>query len=336
MSSPTTVALALPEPPAAPWRALSSQAREQAYSPSSCIGGNYLPFINAYAVQSRAAHARCIALGAQWHELRYGALPAQRMDVCVPAVTALRKQPSGQSDPLGPPGLLVFIHGGYWQELSGHDSLFAAADCISQGVAFAALDYTLAPQASVGDIVAECRAALVYLAHQASRLGFDANNIVLAGSSAGAHLAAMVAWPGWQTASGGGDGDGGGQDAVQGADGSFQVRAAVLVSGIYELEPLVGTTINAALGLTATAAQAQSPALLPLAGFARSLVVWGDNETAEFKRQSQAFAGQLAAAQSPCETLEIAGRNHFDVILDLADAATPLGRRTMALFDRAG
>ena len=325
MSSPTTVAHALPEPSAAPWRALSSQAREQAYSPSSCIGGNYLPFINAYAVQSRAAHARCIALGAQWHELRYGALPAQRMDVCVPAKSVLR-QPA--------PGLLVFIHGGYWQELSAHDSLFAAADCISQGVAFAALDYTLAPQASVGDIVAECRAALVYLTRQAARLGFDANNIVLAGSSAGAHLAAMVAWPGWQPAVGGGDG--GGQGAVQVGDGVFQVRAAVLVSGIYELEPLVGTTINAALGLTATAAQAQSPALLPLAGFARSLVVWGDNETAEFKRQSQAFAGQLAAAQSPCETLEIAGRNHFDVILDLADAATPLGRRTMALFDRAG
>ena len=325
MSSPTTAAQALPEPPAAPWRALSSQARERAYSPSSCIGGNYLPFINAYAVQSRAAHARCIALGAQWHELRYGALPAQRMDVCVPAKSVLR-QPAL--------GLLVFIHGGYWQELSAHDSLFAAADCISQGVAFAALDYTLAPQASVGDIVAECRAALVCLTRQAARLGFDANNIVLAGSSAGAHLAAMVAWPGWQPAVGGGDG--GGQGAVQGGDGVFQVRAAVLVSGIYELEPLVGTTINAALGLTATAAQAQSPALLPLAGFARSLVVWGDNETAEFKRQSQAFAGQLVAAQSPCETLEIAGRNHFDVILDLADAATPLGRRTMALFDRAG
>jgi arylformamidase len=321
MSSPTNAPHALPEPSAAPWRALSSQAREQAYSPSSCIGGNYLPFINAYATQSRAAHARCIALGAQWHELRYGALPAQRMDVCVPARSALHQRA---------PGLLVFIHGGYWQELSAHDSLFAAADCISQGVAFAALDYTLAPQASVGDIVAECRAALVYLAHQASRLGFDAQNIVLAGSSAGAHLAAMVAWPGWQTTASGG------QEAVQGADGSFQVRAAVLVSGIYELEPLVGTTINAALGLTATSAQAQSPALLPLAGFARSLVVWGDNETAEFKRQSQAFAGQLVAAQSPCETLEIAGRNHFDVILNLADAATPLGRRTMALFDRAG
>jgi arylformamidase len=334
MLLPTIAPHALAEPPAAPWRALSLQARERAYSPSSCIGGNYLPFVNAYGVQSRAAHARCVALGAQWHELRYGALPAQRMDVCVPAVAALRKQASGQSDPLGPPGLLVFIHGGYWQELSAHDSLFAAADCISRGVAFAALDYTLAPHAPVGDIVAECRAALLCLARQAARLGFDANNIVVAGSSAGAHLAAMVAWPGWQTTAGGGDG--GGHDRGQSGVGTVQVRAAVLVSGIYELEPLVGTTINAALGLTATSAQAHSPALLPLAGFARSLVVWGDNETAEFKRQSQAFAAQLAAAQVPCETLEIAGRNHFDVILDLANTVAPLGRRTMALLARPG
>ncbi len=299
--------------PGAAWRTLSLSAREEAYSPSSCIGGNYQPFVKAYAVQSQAARAETLAMGASWHALRYGALPSQRMDVCVPAPPAHAHQTPANRQP----GLLVFIHGGYWQELSAQDSLFAASGCVRQGVAFAAIDYTLAPQASVGDIIAECRAALVLLAREAGALGFDAQNIVVAGSSAGAHLAAMVALPGWKPAHGG---------------TAPPVRAAVLVSGIYELEPLVGTTINAALGLNVATANVHSPALLPLAGFARSLVVWGDNETGEFKRQSRDFAGQLVAGQSVCDVLEIAGRNHFDVILDLADVSTELGRQTLSLF----
>ena len=241
------------KPPGAAWRSLSLSAREREYSPSSCIGGNYQPFVTAYTVQSQAARAACVAMGARWHELRYGALPSQRVDVCVPAVPTPAKPSSGKHLPSQRlPGLLVFIHGGYWQELSAQDGLFAAAGCVRQGLAFAALDYTLAPQASVADIVAECRAALVQLAREAGVLGFDAHNIVVAGSSAGAHLAAMVAWPDWK-----------------GVDGSAapSIRAAVLVSGVYELEPLVGTTINAALGLDAATAQANSPALLLLHGF---------------------------------------------------------------------
>ena len=309
-----TVANGADRPPGAAWRRLSLSAREEAYSPSSCIGGNYLPFMKAYAVQSQAARAESLAMGARWHALRYGALPSQRIDVCVPASTKLATQTPANRQP----GLLVFIHGGYWQELSAQDSQFAAAGCVHQGVAFAAIDYTLAPQASVGDIIAECRAALVLLAREAGALRFDAQNIVVAGSSAGAHLAAMVALPGWKPSGGG---------------VAPMVRAAVLVSGIYELEPLVGTTINAALGLDPATAQAHSPALLPLAGFARSLVVWGDNETGEFKRQSHDFAGQLVAGQSVCDVLEVAGRNHFDVILDLADVSTELGRRTLSFLN---
>ena len=61
-------------------------------------------------------------------------------------------------------------------------------------------------------------------------------------------------------------------------------------------------------------------------------MVWGDNETSEFKRQSRDFANALEAVQSPCEILEIAGRNHFDVIMGLADDKTALGARTLAFF----
>ncbi len=288
---------------------MSPQERERAYSPSSCIGGHYQPYVAAYQTRSDDARADGTALGATWSTQRYGKQAAQQISLCLP--------PASSCAPPASTGLLVFIHGGYWQELSANDSLFPATACIQRGLAFAALDYTLAPAASVADIVAECRWALVWLFQHAQALGVDASRIVVSGSSAGAHLAAMVAMAG---------------ALPDGQGGSFAVRAAVLVSGIYALEPLVGTTINTALALEPASAQQMSPALLPLRGFPKTLLCWGAVETEEFKRQSRDFAHALGTAGTPCESFEVPQRNHFDVILDLTDASTRLGAATLSLF----
>lgn len=281
--------------PPTPWRDLDAAAREREYSPSSCIGGNYQPFVRAYAQKSGEARSRTPGrLG-----LAYGPKAAQRLDLFVP---------SGQAG-LAP--LLVFMHGGYWQELSKDDSSFAASHCVEQGFALAVLDYTLAPDASVAQIVGECRDALAWLHANAASLGLDSQRFVVAGSSAGAHLAAMTALP---------------------RPGAPALRAAVLVSGIYELEPLVGTSINDALCLTLESARELSPALLALQGFPRAIVAWGEVETPEFKRQSHDFAARLGRAGVGCETIEVAQRNHFDVILGLADTQDPLGRAVTALL----
>ncbi len=277
---------------------LAQAERERAYSPSSCIAGNYQPFIAAYAEQSLAARVRTLGLGARWLDVRYGAEAAQRMDLCLPAA-----QGSAGT------GLLVFVHGGYWQELSARNSLFAAAHCVEHGLAFCALDYTLAPQASIAEIVAECRAAMQVLHAQAPQWGIDPARIVVAGSSAGAHLAAMTCLaPGWKP------------------------HAGVLLSGIFQLEPLVGTSINQALGLDVQEARAQSPLLQPVQGFPQTLLCWGQIETDAFKAQSQHFAHALQTAGTPCAMMEVATRNHFDLALDLADPRTTLGRHTLSLL----
>ena len=75
-----------------------------------------------------------------------------------------------------------------------------------------------------------------------------------------------------------------------------------------------------------------SPALQPLAGFAPSIVCWGEVETDEFKRQGRDFAHALRAAGRACQVFEVAQRNHFDIVLDLADPGTPLGRAVLALL----
>jgi arylformamidase len=294
---------------------LDPATREREYSPSSCIGGHYQPFIAAYKERSAAAREQAQAVGGRWMEARYGERPAQRMDICLPPARAALGTGAREL----PVAALVFIHGGYWQELAAADSLFPATLCAQRGLAFVALDYTLAPKATVGAIVAECRAALAWLAANAAVLGLDARRMVVAGSSAGAHLAAMVCVPhklppGLETPA------------------PPAVRAAILVSGIYELEPLIGTSVNEALGLDASQAAAQSPLRQPLRGFPPTLICWGDNETAAFKAQSRAMAQALQAAGTPVTRFEVPGRNHFDVILDLAEPASELGRASGAYF----
>ena len=189
---------------------------------------------------------------------------------------------------------------------------------MARGWAFAAVDYTLAPDATLDQIVDECRRAVQAVAAAGAQLGFDPSRIVVAGSSAGAHLAAMV---GAQPRS---------------ARDTVAVAGLVLVSGIYELEPLLGTTINEALGLTVDSARRNSPLLMPThqpAYVARALVAYGENETVEFKRQSTQYAAHLDLAGVATAALEVEGRNHFDVILDLARPGTALGDAVAALVD---
>jgi len=277
------------------WLNLSEAEREREYSPSSCIGGDYMPFIEAYIDRSAQAHTANPPVS-----LSYGSSNTQSIDLFLP------------SGARGPVPVLVFIHGGYWQELSKKESAFAAPACLDQGFAFAAIDYTLAPQATVSDIVAECRAAIAFLAHHGSDHGIDPDRMVVAGSSAGGHLAAMVAL---------------------GGEARNCIRGAVMVSGVFALEPLIGTSINEALGLDAPAARASSPLLQDLEGFPPSVICWGENETDQFKRQSTVFAQHLRdAAGASVEEFESPGRNHFDVILDLTDPDTPLGRATLTLL----
>jgi arylformamidase len=276
---------------------LPDDVREREYSPSSCIGGNYAPFIQAYAMQSQLTYERC----AHKKNLSYGPNPSNTLDLFLPPADQLKSKRVP---------LLVFIHGGYWQELNKEASVFAAADCIAQGFAFCAIDYTLAPQATIQTIIHECQAALTWLHANAAQYGFDADQIVVAGSSAGAHLASLCAE-------------------------CAGVKGVALVSGIYELEPLIGTTVNLALQLTPETAHAVSPQRMTFTHYPNTVVCWGAIETAEFKRQSREFAGKIASqgrAGTTLEQFEIAHRNHFDVIMDLARPQTLLGESVKCLL----
>ncbi len=280
------------------------------------IGGHYQPYIDAYSSESLRAFADLACR----HDLRYGSGPRAWLDFFPALVPNAAKERDT--------ALLVFIHGGYWQELSKTESAFLARAWVSPSRAHCVLDYDLAPKASLETIVEQCTAGLKWLIAHAQELGFDRNKIVLAGSSAGAHLAAMLCLR---------------QPGIQGA---------ILLSGIYDLEPLVPTYVNLALGLNETRARALSPAWWlgskswpsdpalmrsPAPHFPQCLVAWGEHETLEFKRQSRDFAALLQARGVLCETFEVAGRNHFDVASTLGDASSELFARAEFCFrDKGG
>jgi arylformamidase len=181
----------------------------------------------------------------------------------------------------------VFIHGGYWQALSAWDSLGPAPACVQAGTAFAAVNYSLAPEASIDTMIQQCTRAV-----EAIQRRFPTVVLTLSGSSAGAHLAAHV--------------------ACRRPD---LVDRLLLASGVYDLTPLVETYVNDALGLQHADALALSISGPRPPGLeaCRVLVVHGDNETDAFKDQSARFAVAWAAP-----LVEVVGRHHFDLVFDLA------------------
>ena len=284
------------------WPSMTDADRQREYSPSSRVpDGDIQPYLTEYRRASDAVWARIRErTDASTHVIAYGDADSQTIDVAVPTTDR-------------PVPLLVFIHGGYWQQLSAADSRFPADACLARGWGFAAIDYTLAPEASLDQIVDECRRAIRVLADRADSLGIDATRLVVAGHSAGAHLAAMAAID-----PGGDDGD---HTQITGTG----IAGLVLVSGVFELEPLIGTSINEHIGLDREAARRNSPLGLDVVDTPTALVAYGADETSEFKAQSDAFARHLEAAGTTVTMREVAGRNHFDVILELAEPGTPLG-----------
>ena len=101
-----------------------------------------------------------------------------------------------------PRPVFVFIHGGYWRMLSKHDSAFMAGMLAKQGIATAVVDYRLAPEASLDEIVREVRAAVAYLWNNGRSFGIDPERIFVGGSSAGGHLTGAVLSGGWHDVSG--------------------------------------------------------------------------------------------------------------------------------------
>jgi arylformamidase len=221
--------------------------------------------------------------------------------------------PAGEGAPV-----MVWVHGGYWRMMSQKESASMAPGLVAAGVALVTVNYSLAPGASLDEIVRQCRSALAWTHANARDFGGDPDRIYVSGSSAGGHLTGMLLAGGWHRDFGVPE------DAVKGA---------CALSGLYDLEPVRLSEVNEWAKLDATAAQRNSPIHhLPTSG-CPLIVSYGGNETAEFKRQTDDYAAAWRAKGFDCRYVASPDHSHFDIIFQLDQRDTPLGA---ALFDLIG
>ncbi len=241
------------------WRALTPDQLEHEYSPSAWSKRPWDVYKRDFALESARDSA---AIGVACVRQTTHRMLLARID--------------------RPRANLVWIHGGYWQDLNANDSMHHAQACMQAGINYTSVDYTLAPEATIDQMVDECVESVQALAELAPA------PIIVAGHSAGAHLAAMVA-----------------------AKRPSLVHSLLLFSGIYDLRPIVHTSVNDVLHLDEDAAWRLSPLRLPFPPTIGAYVLYGEDESAQFIEQSQAMARRLWT-----EAQRVPGADHFDVVLD--------------------
>ena len=233
---------------------------------------------------------RWSAAAASWRDkaearldIPYGTHPRQRYDLFFP---------EGPSR-----GLVVFVHGGYWQKFDKSSWSHLAEGAVARGWAVAMPSYRLAQEVRISDITRDVRSAVLEAAGQVD------GPIVLTGHSAGGHLVARMLCG----------------DADLPAEVAERIAGAMPISGVADLRPLIHTAMNKVFDLDEGTATAESPALQPLA-LPVPVTVWvGADERPVFIEQSELLAN---AWNVPLHIAQ--GLHHFDVIDDLQNPESVL------------
>jgi arylformamidase len=224
-------------------------------------------------------------------DLAYGSSALETLDIF----------PAGPGSPL-----TVFIHGGYWRRLDKDDVSFVAEGLVPLGISVATINYGLAPQTPLREIVAQCRRAVAWLAANAVEFGFDEERLSVMGHSAGGHLAAMCAV-------------------------DRPVRSVVTLSGLHDLIPIQQSFVNEWLNLDEAEARALSPIQYVPARACDVFATAGERESDAFKAQGQAIVDAWSAHGCAAEFADSPGDNHFTICQRLSDPNATLTRRIAAL-----
>lgn len=214
------------------------------------------------------------------------------------------------------PGMPVhmFIHGGYWRMFSKRDYSCVADTVTAAGAIAVIVDYALMPRVRMADIVDQVRHARDWVVANIAEHGGDPTRLTVSGHSAGAHLASFLFT----------------RDQVP-----SDVRAALLLGGLYELEPLRSSFLQAEIGLTDAEAAAFTPMTHGHDPATVVTVLVGTDETPPFHDMADRFAERLRSQGLAVSRADLAGRNHMDSVRDLAIPGSDAGLCLMQLIRRA-
>ena len=246
-----------------------------------------------YGEHSAEARARLAGV----YDVRYGPTLDEKVDI-FPAA-----QPNAP--------VFVFIHGGYWRAFSAREHSFVALGLVPLGITTVLVDYSLCPKVTIDEITRQCRAAVAWALGRIGEYGGDPKRVAIGGHSAGGHLSAMCLATRWD------------EDYGLARD---PLAAALLVSGVYDIEPLRHSFLQPTIQLDDGIVRRNSPLFGVRPCATPALVTWGGDESAEFARQSTSFHAAWQAAGNRSELLAQPGANHFSAIDGFAEPGHPLCR----------
>jgi len=215
--------------------------------------------------------------------------------------------PAGEGAPI-----LIYVHGGFWALRTSREFGFVARGPVSESVATVVTNYALCPTVTIDEVVRQTRAAVAWVYRNAHSFGGDPERLHVAGHSAGGHLVAMLLATDWE-------GDYGLPAGT--------IKGATVVSGLFDLAPFPYTFLQPKLQLTWDQVHRNSPILHlpgPQSGAPPLFVAYGEDETDEFKRQSEDYLWAWKENGLSGGRLVLSGKNHYDVIDGFLDASSPL------------
>jgi acetyl esterase/lipase len=271
------------------WRKMSQEERDLGLNNGVAVPGS-VDMVAGWELRSAALRARYPG----YLDLRYGPRERNRIDF-------LKVRQDGPT--------LLFIHGGYWQSRAKEVFTLFAEGPMAHGINVALIGYTLAPDATLDEIVAEIHAGIDYLAKHLPAVGGARGGMVVSGWSAGGHLTSM-------------------------ALSNPHVRAGMAISGIYDLEPIRHSYLNEKLKLDEAMSRRNSP-MAQAGGAAKPLsLVAGSAELPLLRKQTADFAGHRARYGLPVTYEEIPGADHFSILSELLSPAGRITTLIRQLFER--
>jgi len=201
--------------------------------------------------------------------------------------------------------LFVYVHGGYWQRLSKDVSCYMAENLRNLGFKSFVIGYDLCPHVSIGVIVSEVFKAVRYCVNYAKRFG--SRGIYLVGHSAGAHLLASIFTSATEQLS---------------VNDQKTIKQVTLISGVYDLKPLLGFAMCEPLNLTADTVLKLSPILQEFTCENRDMefkIFVGDEESPAFREQSERFHNKVKDLGLKSELIVLPDKNHFSIAHDLVN-----------------
>ena len=239
-------------------------------------------------------------------DIAYGSSPREVLDLFLP------------NAPNGAP-VEMYIHGGFWRSREKTNFSYIAEPVVEAGGIVAIVEYDLCPNVTLDIIVQQMRNCTIWIHENISDFGGDPNQLHITGHSAGGHLAAMLLATNW---------------TELGLPTDI-LKSIFPISGVFEVAPVMHTSVQEMVRLTPEISERNSPIYLPAQSAPAVAVAVGTLESEEFRRQSKAYADELSNQGLTVEHLEMPDQNHYSILTESVEPGNQLTATRLKLLGLA-